>query len=86
MIEQSAAGEMRHQAFRFPDAEIDRRLTEEERHQLAVDIGDMEEGDVADGREGEEFGLRETLLRESARPAGGYQGRCCGGYLEKVSP
>ena len=40
--------------------------------QLAVDVGDVHQRDVADGIEPQQLGLREPLLRESLRdqPAG----------------
>ena len=37
------------QARGLADAEVDRRLAEQQRHELGVDVGEMEKRDVADG-------------------------------------
>ena len=39
---------MRRQPFRLADAEIARRLTEIDRHQLPVHVGDMQQRDIAE--------------------------------------
>ena len=57
-LEKIPAGKMRRLPFRFADAEIDRRLPEIDRHELAVNIGDMQQRDVANRVEFEQFGLR----------------------------
>ena len=76
---------MRRLAPRLADAEIDRRLAEEDRPQLGVDIGQMDEGDVAERLEGEEVALREPLLREGPAPPVRQDGRRGGGDLEEVA-
>ena len=77
---------MRHQTLDFADAEIDRRLAEQHRQQLAVDVGDVDQRDVADGVEAQQFGLREPLLRKGARPAGRNQRRGRGCKLKEIAP
>ena len=66
-LEKVLAGEMRRLAPRLADAEIDRRLAEIDRHQLAVDIGDVQQRDVAERVELEQFRFGEALLRQGAR-------------------
>ena len=72
--------------FASPIAEIDRRLAEQQRHQLGVNVGDMNEGDVADRIETQQLVLRQALLRQGARPAAGHDRRRRGGHLEKIAP
>src|ERR1043166_3639434 len=43
----AASRSMRPLAFRLPDAEVDRRLAEIDRHQLAVNIGHVQQRDIA---------------------------------------
>ena len=57
---------MRHLAARVADAEIDGRLAKQHRHQLRVDVGQVDEGDVADRLELQKVRLRQPLLREGA--------------------
>src|SRR5215211_537646 len=76
---------MRRLAPRLADAEVDRRLAEEDRPQLGVDIGQMDEGDVAERLEGEDVALREPLLREGPAPPVRQDGRRGGGDLEEVA-
>ena len=77
---------MRDEPFRRADAEVDRRLPEQKRHELAVNVGKMQQGDVTDRGEGEEVGLGEALLREGARPAVRRQRRGRRGNLEEIPP
>ena len=58
---------MRRLAPRLADAEIDRRLAEIDRHELAVNIGDMQQRDVAERVELEQFGFGQALLLRKAR-------------------
>ena len=69
MLEKILAGEMRRLPARFADAEIDRRLPEIDRHELPVQIGNMQQRDIADRIEFEEFVFGEALLRHRAREA-----------------
>ena len=62
--EKLLAGDMRRLAARLSDAEIDRRLAEIERHQLAMNIGHVNQRDVAERLEGQQFLFRQLLLRE----------------------
>jgi len=48
MLKQCVADEMRRLAARFADAEVDARLTEANRAQLRVAVGDVQECDVAE--------------------------------------
>ena len=77
---------MRHQPLGLADAEIDRRLAEQERHELGVDVGDVDERDVADRVEAQQLVLGQALLRERPGPAAGQNGRGCGRHLEKIAP
>ena len=56
---------MRRLPPRLADAEIDRRLAEIDRHQLAVHVGDVQQRDVAERVEFEQFVLRQALLRHA---------------------
>src|SRR5262249_59697268 len=60
------AGQMRRLPPRLADAEIDRRLAKIDRHQLAVDVRDVQKRDVADAVELEKLGFGEALLRGGA--------------------
>src|SRR3954447_9163615 len=76
---------MRRLAPRLADAEIDRRLAEEDRPQLGVDVGQMDEGDVAERLAREEGPRGEPLLREGPAPPVRQDGRRGGGDLEEVA-
>jgi hypothetical protein len=74
---------VRHDASRFADADVGRRLPKQERHELSVDVSDVDERDVSKRLEGEEIRLREALLRERTLPAPERdRGGRCGGDLE----
>ena len=77
---------MRHLPARLADAEIDRRLAEQHRHELGVDVGDMDERDVAERLEAQQLGLRQPLLREGARPAARHERRRRRGDLNEFAP
>ena len=70
MLEKIHAGQMRRLPARRADAEIDRRLAEIDRHQLAVDVGDVQQRDVAERVELEQFGFAQPLLRQSSGKIG----------------
>ena len=86
-LEEIRAGDVRRLALRLADAEIDRRLAEIDRHELAVNVGDMQQRDIAERIELEEFVLRQLLLREGAREAAaaGHQGRGRGADLKNFT-
>ena len=58
---------MRRLSPRRADAEIDRRLAEIDRQQLAVNVGDMQQCDIAERVEFQQFGFAQPLLRHGAR-------------------
>ena len=58
---------MRRLAPRLADAEVHRRLAEINRHKLAMNIGHMQQRDVAGGVEAEQFGFGQALLRQGTR-------------------
>ena len=66
-IEKIAAGDVRHLAARLADADVDRRLAEQHRHELRVDVGEVHQRDIADRLEAQQIGLGQSLLRETAR-------------------
>ena len=68
-IEEVAPRDMRHLSARVADAEIDRRLAKQHRHELRVNVGQVDESDVAECFEGKQVRLRQPLLRERARPS-----------------
>ncbi len=55
------ASQVRWQSGHFADAEIDRGLAEEERHELGVDVRDVQQGHLAERLEGKEVGLLDCL-------------------------
>ena len=63
----SLAGDVGHDALGFADADVDGRLAEMERHELPVDIGHVDERDVA-----ETFEFQQSSCGEAcpARPRG----------------
>ena len=83
--EKIAAGDVRNRAARLAGAEIDRRLAEMHRKQLRMQVGEMQQRDVADRVETQQLVLREALLRESARPAGRHERGGRGGDLEEFA-
>ena len=87
MLEEIRAREMRRLSPRRADAEIDRRLAEIDRHQLAVDVGDMQQRDIAERVELQQFRLGDALLRQRAREAAasGHERRRGGADLENFA-
>ena len=69
MLEKIHAGKMRRLPARLADAEIDRRLAEIDRHELAVNVGDMQQRDIAERIELQQLGFAQALLRHRAREA-----------------
>ena len=85
-VEQRLAADMRNQSFHLADAEIDRRLAEQQRHELGVEIGNVNEGNVADRLEVQQLLLGEALLSEGTR-RDLRQERCRRrGHLQKIPP
>ena len=77
---------MRRLSLRRADAEIDRRLAEIDRHQLAMDVGDMQQRDIAERIELQQFGFAQPLLRHGAREtAAGCQRRGGGADLQQFA-
>ena len=55
MLEKIHTGEVRRLSSRLADAEIDRRLPKINWHKLTVDIGDVQQRNIAEGIEPEQF-------------------------------
>ena len=68
------AGNMRHGPLVFAHADIDRRLAEIDRFELSVDVGDVDQADIAKGVELQKLFLSQRLLRRQFRPV--TKGRC----------
>ena len=51
-----------------------------------MNVGDVDQRDVADRIEAQKLGLRQPLLREGARPARGHKRRGRGGKLDEITP
>ena len=66
MLAELRIGEMRRLALGLADAEIDRRLAEMQRHQLRMDVGDVQDRHRAERIEAQDVGLRQPLLRGDA--------------------
>jgi len=83
------AGDMGHLPLGRADAQVHLGLAEIDRHQLGVDVGDMDQGQVAERVEFQELVLGQRLLRGQPGPiakAGGpHQGRCGHGNLKKIA-
>ncbi len=62
-----------------------RRFAQEHRDQLRMQVGDMDQRDIAERRELEQLVLTQPLLREGAAPRAGPQGREGGGGLQKFA-
>ena len=71
VIEERRASEVRNAPPPLPDPDIDRRLSEIDRHELRMEVSDVHERHVADGLEGKQVRLAQPLLREGARPTAG---------------
>jgi hypothetical protein len=76
---------MRRQALRLADAEIDRGLAEIDRQQLRMNVGDMQQRDVAERVELQELVLCQPLLRQRARRQAGHHGRGRRPDLQKLA-
>src|SRR5690606_40295096 len=66
MLHQVAADQMRRQAERTADADIDAGLAEMQRHELRVNVGEMQQRDLPQGLEAQQVGLRNRLRRRGA--------------------
>ncbi len=85
VIEQRAAGEVRHQALGVAGAEIDRGLAEIDRAKLRVQVGDVHQRHVAERLEAQQFGLRQPLLGQRLGPAGRQDRGGRGRQLDEVA-
>ncbi len=66
LAQEIAAAQMRRQSPRLADADIGGRLAQIDRHELAVQVGHVQERDIADAVEAQELALGEPLLRRDA--------------------
>jgi hypothetical protein len=82
-------GHMRHVALVLADADVHLRFAEIDRLELSVNVGDMDQRDVAVGLELQQLVLRQPLLRGQLRPvaetAGAHQRRGCHAGLKKIA-
>ena len=85
-VEQSLAADVRHEPPRLADSEIDRGLAKQHWQELAVNVGDVHEGDIADRVEAKQLVLGQALLRKGPRPAAGRKRGGGGCNLEKIAP
>src|SRR4029077_325981 len=60
------ARKMRRLPPRFADSEIDRRLTKVDREELAMDVSDMQQHDIAERIKPEKLRFTQVLLRDGA--------------------
>ena len=79
-LEKVRAADVRRHVAAVAGAEILRRLAIDHRHELRVQVGEMQQRDVAEIVEPEKLVLRQPLLRHGARkraqPAHGRRGGC----------
>ena len=68
-FEESLSGEMGRPAARLADADVHFGFAKPQRHQLGVDVGDMDQGGVAVILEGQKLVLAQRLAGRDARPA-----------------
>ena len=85
-LQERLAGDVRRLALGVADPEIERRLAEIERRQLAVDVGDVQQRHVADRLEFQKIGLRQPLLRETARAGEWQNGSRRRRELKQIAP
>ncbi|MCL6609290.1 MAG: nucleotide exchange factor GrpE [Geminicoccaceae bacterium] len=78
-VEERLAGEMRGQATDLAHADVGRGLAEPDRHELGMQVGEVEDRDVADRAEGQKVGLAEPVLRRQPTGAAGAEDRAGGG-------
>src|SRR4051794_636258 len=85
-VQESLAADMRHQASRGADTEIAGRFAKEDRHELGMDVRDMNERDIPNRIKAQQIVVGEALLRHKPCPAGGQKSRSSGGDLQKLAP
>src|SRR6266446_2097358 len=85
-LEQRRAGHMRHLPPCLADPDIDRRFAEIDRHQLRMEVGDVDERDVAKPVETQQVGLAQLLLSKGAGPAARHDRGRSGGDCKKLAP
>ena len=59
---------MRHLSLVRTDTDVDRRFAKQDRFQLRVNIGDVDERDISEGFEFQQLVLRQALLSRQPRP------------------
>ena len=84
-VEVGASGDVGDLTARLAHPEIGRGLAEQHGLHLRVDVGQVDQGDVAHRLEGQEVVLGQALLGEGAGPARRHQGRGGGGDLQEVA-
>ena len=83
--QQPLTHEVRRQALGVSYADVDRRLAEIDRHELGVQVGEVEQSDLPHRREAQQISLRRTAaLRGSAD--GRASGRHRGQALNQLTP
>src|SRR5262249_12784765 len=65
-LQERSPAEVRRLPPRLTRADVDRGLANEHRHQLAVQVGDVQQRDIADAVEAQELLLGQPLLRQRA--------------------
>ena len=84
-VEIGASGNVGDLAARLSHSEIGRGLAEQHGPQLRVDVGQVDQGNVAHRLEGQKIVLGQALLGEGAGPARRHQRRGGGGDLQEVA-
>ncbi len=85
-IEKGLAGDMRDEPLDLADAEVRRRLAEQQRHELGMDVRDMNQRDVAERIEPQQLVLRQALLCQRPCPPARNNRRRRRRHLEKIAP
>ena len=85
-VQKIPAADVWNQTLCFADCEIEGRLPIQHRKQLGVQIGDVNERDIAERSEAQQLVLRETLLREHPRYATRKNGQGGGSHLQQIAP
>jgi hypothetical protein len=88
LAQEVGAGEVGRLAERRADPKVDRGLAEVDRHELGVDVGEVQKGDLANRLEAQQIVLGDFLLRQRpAQPRGRAGDRGGGGgQLKQITP